>query len=198
VSKIAVLTCGPVTLRPPLSSDATDRLRAGYSPEYVRLCGGMPDPAATFGPEQARLWYEQVCREPYGWCIEVQGSCIGHARLHSLDLENRRVRYAIGIFLPAAWGHGYGTITTLLILGYAFEDLRLHRVDLRVLGTNTRAIACYERCGFRKEGIEREGAWIEGTWHSDVMMSILEQEYRPQNDSVGPADAPHCPSQLRT
>jgi RimJ/RimL family protein N-acetyltransferase len=50
-------------------------------------------------------------------------------------------------------------------------------VDLKVLEYNQRAIACYEKCGFVKEGIEREGALIEGKYESDVMMSILEREY---------------------
>ena len=30
----------------------------------------------------------------------------------------------------------------------AFGILGLHRIDLRVLAYNTRAISCYRRCGF--------------------------------------------------
>lgn len=95
-----------------------------------------------------------------------------------VDPENRRARYAIGIFGPTFWGRGLGTEASRLVLAYAFEVLLLHRVELRVLAFNERAIACYERCGFRREGVEREGAWIGGEWQSDVIMSILEQEYR--------------------
>jgi len=65
-----------------------------------------------------------------------------------------------------------------LVLGYAFDVLHLHRVDLRMLAFNERAIACYEKCGFVKEGIEREGVFVGGEWQSDALMSILEQEYR--------------------
>lgn len=54
----------------------------------------------------------------------------------------------------------------------------LHRVDLRVLAYNERAIAAYRKCGFSQEGVERESAWIDGKWFDDVMMSILEDEYR--------------------
>jgi RimJ/RimL family protein N-acetyltransferase len=46
-----------------------------------------------------------------------------------------------------------------------------------VLEYNHRAIACYEKCGFVKEGIEREGAFIEEAFQTDLIMSILEQEY---------------------
>ena len=64
------------------------------------------------------------------------------------------------------------------MLRYAFEELGMHRVDLRVLAFNERAIACYEKCGFVREGVEREGSRIGGERQSDVLMSVLEQEYR--------------------
>lgn len=67
---------------------------------------------------------------------------------------------------------------TRLVLRYAFEDLGLHRVDLRVLEYNDRAIAVYEKCGFVREGVERESANVAGKWHSDLIMGILEHEYR--------------------
>jgi ribosomal-protein-alanine N-acetyltransferase len=40
-----------------------------------------------------------------------------------------------------------------------------------------RAIACYEKCGFIREGVEREGAFIEDKFETDVIMSILDREY---------------------
>ena len=64
------------------------------------------------------------------------------------------------------------------VLGYAFEKMKLHRVELTVLDYNLRGIRCYEKCGFRREGVLRESAFIEGEYHSDIMMSILESEYR--------------------
>ena len=176
---MTVILRGPrVTLRPPRPADQADRLRVGFVPEFVRMCGGDPGQARAYTAEDAAAWYARIAAEPHGWAMEAEGRCIGMARLHSLDEEHRRARYAIGIFDPAAWGQGYGTEATRLVLCYGFEMLRLHRVDLRVIAYNERAIACYAKCGFVREGIEREGALIAGEWHSDVMMSILEHEYR--------------------
>jgi len=142
------------------------------------MVGGNPNVCPPLTLDEVKSWYAQMCSEPLHWIIEVDQRCIGTARLHQLDPENRRARYAIGIFDPAMWGKGLGTEATRLVLGYAFDVLRLHRVDLRVLAFNQRAIACYEKCGFVQEGIEREGVFIGGEWQSDVLMSILEQEYR--------------------
>jgi RimJ/RimL family protein N-acetyltransferase len=47
-----------------------------------------------------------------------------------------------------------------------------------VLSFNVRALRCYEKCGFVREGIGRESALVGGAWVDDVMMSILEREYR--------------------
>jgi [ribosomal protein S5]-alanine N-acetyltransferase len=58
-----------------------------------------------------------------------------------------------------------------------YEQLKLHRVELKVLEYNHRVIACYEKCGFIKEGVEREGAFIEDKFETVVFMSILDREY---------------------
>ncbi len=144
------------------------------------MVGADPGTCPPMTVAEVEEWYEQLCSEPLQWAIEAKGRCIGTARLHSLDQQNRRARYAIGIFDRAMWSRGYGTEATQLVLDYAFSVLSLHRVDLRVLSFNQRAIACYARCGFVHEGVEREGAFIGGEYQSDVLMSLLEQEWRMQ------------------
>ena len=65
-----------------------------------------------------------------------------------------------------------------LLLHKAFGPLALHRVDLRVLSYNLRAIRCYEACGFVREGIERESARVGDEWHDDWIMGILERDFQ--------------------
>ncbi|MGE5674560.1 MAG: GNAT family N-acetyltransferase [Mycobacterium leprae] len=178
MGSVPILQGKRVLLRPPCEKDKQDRLALGRNAEFVRMCGGDHRNLQPFTPEQAERWYARLVAEPLEWVIEVNGRCIGTARLHHMDEENRRIRYAIGIFDPLAWGQGFGTEATRLVLRHAFDGLNLHRVDLKVLDYNHRAIACYEQCGFQREGIDREGAWIAGQWQSDLLMSILEQEYR--------------------
>jgi ribosomal-protein-alanine N-acetyltransferase len=60
--------------------------------------------------------------------------------------------------------------------------MKLHRVDLKVLDYNKRAIRCYEKCGFKVDGILRDSAFIEGAFHSDIIMSILEDEWKSNNE----------------
>jgi [ribosomal protein S5]-alanine N-acetyltransferase len=167
-----------VVLRPPKPDDKQDRLAFGHHPEAARMYGDDFRNIAPMTPAEADAWYDWLLAQDFGWVMETGGRCIGEARLHHVSWQDRRARYAIGIFDPEMWGRGIGTETTRLVLRFAFEELGLHRVDLRVLEYNTRAIRSYEKCGFVREGIERESALVAGEWHSDVMMGILEQEYR--------------------
>jgi RimJ/RimL family protein N-acetyltransferase len=128
--------------------------------------------------EEVARWYAGVYAEASAWVIAVDGRAIGTARLRGLDDPHRRGRFAIGIFDPAWWGRGTGTEATRLVVRHAFDTLRLHRVELRVLTDNHRAIAVYEKCGFVREGVERDNVFAGGEWRRDLFMSILEDEYR--------------------
>jgi RimJ/RimL family protein N-acetyltransferase len=116
-------------------------------------------------------WYRNINANKYEWVIEHNCRAVGNTRL-TVDEENRRARYSIGIYNIDLLGKGLGTETTELILRFAFKTLNLHRVDLITLEYNKRAIACYEKCGFIREGMEREGALIEGRFETDIHMSI--------------------------
>ncbi len=174
---VPVLYGERVTLRPPRPEDVNDRLRYGRDAEFILMCGGDPHHTPPLTRAVAEQWYSDLCAEPLAWVLEVDGRCIGVARLREQPAD-RRARYAIGIHDPSTWNLGLGTEATRLVLRYAFTSLGLHRVDLRVLDINHRAVACYRKCGFVVEGVERDGALVAGRWQSDVMMSILEDEWR--------------------
>ncbi|MGG3889972.1 GNAT family N-acetyltransferase [Metabacillus fastidiosus] len=165
-----------VLLRKPKDSDVFDYLEVDVSQELIRMYGGNTKRIAPKTLEKAQKFVQSIQENKLEWCVEYKGKMIGQARLTVSDIDNR-ARYAVGIFDSSVWGKGLGTEITQLILHYAFKELNLHRVDLRVLEYNKRAIKCYEKCGFIKEGVEREGTLIEGKYETDVFMSILDREY---------------------
>ena len=166
-----------ILLRQPLEKDIIDRFSCGRTSEIVRMYGGDTRNLKPFTQEDVQRWFEKIISQPLEWVVEYENKCIGNVRL-SVDAVNRCARYAIGIFDILKLGLGIGTEVTMLVLDYAFNTLKLHRVDLVVLEYNKRAISCYAKCGFTIEGRERENALIEDKWETDVHMSILESEYR--------------------
>jgi ribosomal-protein-alanine N-acetyltransferase len=167
-------------LRPFQRSDVQGRVRCGKDPEIIRMFGGSPDfeKPIEMPLAEANAWYEHVSNDgnPLHWAVEFEGQFIGTARLEDIDGIDRHARYAIGLLDRARLGIGLGEEVTRAVLRYGFGDLELHRVDLRVLADNIRAIDCYLRCGFVEEGRLRESAFIGGQWHDDVIMGILEHE----------------------
>lgn len=171
---------GELVLRGLQPSDCDGRRVLGKDPEAARNFG-RPSARTQWEPmtlEEAERWYAGArSTENPLFAIEFDGRFIGTADLHDINTTDRRARFGIGILDRDVRGRGIGTRATRLVLGYGFGELGLHRIDLRVLDFNTRAIACYQRVGFTIEGTERDSAFIDGAWHSDVIMSILEQEF---------------------
>lgn len=168
-----------VTLRAVRESDIDDRYAIGRHDEFIHMCGGehlakpqYPDRSVWAG------WYEAEKNKEHSWIIDLDSRCIGTARLHHISAEDHSATYAIGIFDPLCHSKGIGTEVTMLVLKYGFQELGLHRIDLKVLEYNKRGIRCYEKCGFKLDGVLRDSAFIEGEYHSDLIMSILEDEWR--------------------
>lgn len=172
-----VLTGPRVTLRPPRPEDAEARRALGIDPDIVRMFGGsVSEPGAMTG-EEAETWLDHLRLQEPGWVMEHDGRVIGAAFLHGVSHEDRRAKLALGILDPALLGQGLGREAIRLVLGHAFGPMDLHRIDLRVLAYNERAIRCYRACGFVEEGRERESACVGGAWHDDVIMGILAREF---------------------
>jgi RimJ/RimL family protein N-acetyltransferase len=75
------------------------------------------------------------------------------------------------------------------VLAWAFDVMGVHRVQLEVLASNSRAINCYLACGFRREGVRREAELYPDGWKDFIMMSILRSEYANQAKAVRRADS---------
>lgn len=167
-----------ITLRVPRQTDKRDRLHAGRDAEIRRSYGGEYSAEPPWTEADVEAWYVRLSQRPWTWIVDLDGRNIGIAGLHGIEETSRRARFAIGLQKRDDLSRGYGTEATRLVLKHGFESMRLHRIDLRVLAFNMRAIRCYEKCGFVTEGVERETLWQDGAWQSDVFMSILEKEYR--------------------
>ena len=103
---------------------------------------------------------------------------IGLTTFSNLDPDNGSVLFHISIGEPDAWGQGYGTEATQLMLGLAFDRIGLHRVGLSVFSFNKRAIRAYQKAGFRIEGREREAIVRDGRHWDEISMGILASDWR--------------------
>jgi RimJ/RimL family protein N-acetyltransferase len=174
-----VLTGSRVVLR----RHATENLaafRRWYSdPEIAKLARYQEAPMRA--EEIERFFTARVVGpDALAMAIHERGSdrLVGTCAFSQLDGENGSALYHITIGEKDAWGRGYGTEATQLMLDHAFGTLALHRVALFVFEFNERAIRTYRRCGFVIEGRSRESIYRDGRWWDELAMSVLESDWR--------------------
>lgn len=107
----------------------------------------------------------------------TKNEMIGEAVINEIEEEERSAGFRICLFKSVDFSKGYGSAAIRLILKFAFETLKLHRVELEVFDYNHRGQRSYEKAGFVKEGVKRDALFFEGEYHNIIMMAILEDEY---------------------
>lgn len=107
------------------------------------------------------------------------GNPVGFGGLYDIHPTARKAELRILIGEKEAWGKGYGTEATRLLVYYGFDRLNLNRIWLGVTDENSRAVKAYERCGFRVEGRLRQDLYRNSRFYDSVRMSILREEYYP-------------------
>lgn len=164
-------------LRQPHATDIADRFALGRDVEIYRHLGADTRHLSPLTEEQAKAWVENVASHPAAWVIEYQGRAIGEVLLDNFVEADKRAGLIIGILDPAVIGKGLGTEAIKAIAEFAFDTLGIHKLSMRVLAFNIRAIRAYERVGFVREGLERESALIGETWHDDVILGLLKKDF---------------------
>jgi RimJ/RimL family protein N-acetyltransferase len=166
-----------VTLRKPIAGDVEARQKLGRHPNVMVGFGIRLDRYEDISRQEAQSWLDAIERNAHAWIIENDGKLIGLVRLDNVDFEDKRASMAIGIWDHTLLNQGYGQQAITACLKIAFKELGLHRISIRVLASNTRAIRCYEKCGFTHEGVEREAALVDGRFVDDKIMGILDRDF---------------------
>lgn len=103
------------------------------------------------------------------------GVPIGSVYFRDVDMKNRSAEFGIFIGEDCIRGKGLGTEATRLFVEYGFQTLGLHRIMLRVLKENERALKSYLNVGFEVEGCAREMVYLDEKYHDVIFMSVFEK-----------------------
>ncbi|MCB0670211.1 MAG: GNAT family N-acetyltransferase [Saprospiraceae bacterium] len=114
-----------------------------------------------------------------GWTIRRQfdDQFIGVIGMN-LAAERFRMAEMHYSLLPDYWGQGYATEAVRGLIGYAFEELGLHRLEAGVATGNLASIRVLEKAGMTREGLKRKILPIRGTWVDNFHYAILDEDER--------------------
>ncbi|OCX53316.1 GNAT family N-acetyltransferase [Mucilaginibacter sp. PPCGB 2223] len=102
----------------------------------------------------------------------------GLTRFYDIQLNNKTLQLGYTWYGKQFQGTGMNRHCKYLLLGFAFEELGMERVEFRADNANSRSIAAMKAIGCTVEGVLRSnGIKRDGTRRDSIVLSILKQEW---------------------
>lgn len=179
----------PVTLKgryleliPLEMSHAEGLAKAGSDPEiwtHLRIGPGHPPSREEMDAFIQLLLGFQAAEEllPFTMTMLPKKTFVGMIRFLDIDRPNRAVE--LGTWIDSRfWRTPLNTEAKLLTLAYAFEEERVHRVQLKTDARNVRSQQAIERLGAVPEGALREAHLVRNEYfRTSIYYSLLAEEW---------------------
>jgi len=145
----------------------------------LRFLRGLVSP--PINEEQFKVFLKR-CRKRDSFCLFVcrveDRAIIGSINLSQVVHGNFHSAY-MGYYIGAPYANrGYMTEAIKLVLGFAFESLKLHRLEANIQPHNVASIALVKRAGFTREGYSRRYLKICGRWRDHERWAILAEDWK--------------------
>lgn len=156
-----------------------EMLRAlANDPEYEKMIVGWAFPISS---KDQKEWFES-CKnglDRLRFTIETeQDGAVGMIGLRDIDWKNG-VASGLGmrIFRKDIRTRGLATDAWMTLMRYAFDELRLNRINGTALSYNAASLRVCQKVGFIVEGTQRQAVYKNGQYHDLVMLGCLKSDY---------------------
>jgi RimJ/RimL family protein N-acetyltransferase len=129
------------------------------------------------GKERLENLYKDFRHILFGVVLKSDNTLIGLVGLKDINVLNQSAEFYVIIGDPTAWGKGYGTEATKLMIRYGFLELNLNRIQTQDMDENIGGWRADEKAGFKYEGTLREVIPRFGKFHDVRVYSLLRREY---------------------
>ena len=146
-------------------ADDVDAYWEGFSefdPEGARLTGSRE----RYERDEVTSFFLRCANDPDRHdllLVTPDGRIVGESVINEVDWEARSANFRMAVETTR---------------DFAFSELGLHRLELDVFSINPRARHVYEKAGFKVEGVLRDAIWLGDGYCDDILMAILENEWR--------------------
>jgi len=156
--------------------EAVDKNR-GHLSTFLTWVGSMKSVAdfKNYISNCEQLYQE---KKEVSFAIIFNGTVAGRIGLHHINLQNKNA--SIGYWLTKdAEGKGIIIRSCKKLIDYGFQELGLHRIEIKAAVENKRSQAIPQKLNFKKEGILRGAELVNGSFLDLVLYSILRNEWHP-------------------
>ena len=136
-----------------------------------------PEDAASFATRCVMRERERQLGTGFGFGIFVEGRFSGEVTLSSIQrgpFQNGSIGYWIDKDLA---GQGLVPESVVMMLKFAFETLRLHRVEVAIIPRNAASRRVVEKLELRNEGVALGFLEINGEWEDHVRYAMTSEEW---------------------
>lgn len=149
-----------------------------------------PDPATDRDAFSARCHArdrERSAGTGYAFGLFVDHELAGEVNLNNV-VRGAMQSGTIGYWIDRARaGNGYVAEGVVVLARYAFDDLRLHRLEICIIPRNTNSRRVVAKLGLREEGVALRFLEINGTWEDHVRYAITAEEWVERRDELAAA-----------
>jgi ribosomal-protein-alanine N-acetyltransferase len=154
--------------------------------DWLEVWEPRPEPGAT-DPADDRESFRARCGAwerqrhfdtAYGFGLFLlDGRFAGEVSLGSVQRGPFQMGY-VGYWIDEALaGHGYVPEGVVLLMGYAFETLGLHRLEAAIVPRNHASRRVAEKLGLRDEGLAQRFLQIQGVYEDHLRYALTEDEW---------------------
>jgi RimJ/RimL family protein N-acetyltransferase len=183
---LPVLTGSMVTLRELRLSDAPALLAMLSTDEVARFIS--PPPTTVDGFERFIAWTHRERAAGNYACFAVvphgMDSAIGIFQVRQLEpgFGTAEWGFAIG---SAFWGTGMFVDGARMVVDFAFETIKTHRLEARAAILNGRGNGALRKIGAMQEGVLRKSFLRNGEYLDQALWTILDEDWRAQRTVWG-------------
>jgi len=113
----------------------------------------------------------------FGFGIFYEQRFVGEITLSSIQRGPLQSAY-IGYWIDeAVAGRGLMPEAVVTMLQYAFDSLRLHRIEIAIIPRNAPSRRVVEKLGLRFEGVAERYLEIDGVWEDHARFAITAEEW---------------------
>lgn len=167
-----------VTLRPVEEDDLEMLRNLTNDPEFEKMIIGWSFPVSK---NEQKKWFENCLNTTTQVRFIIETKEDGAVGMIGLKDINWKDGVASGggmrIARKEIRTRGLATDAWMTLMRYAFEELRLNRVNGSALVYNEASQRVCAKVGFKKEGIKREAVYKNGKYHDVIMYGCLKSDY---------------------
>ena len=176
---LPVLTGSRVVLRELRASDASSLFALLSTSEVARFVTSPPQSVEGFSRFIAWAERQRAAGSYACFAVTLKGydTAVGLFQIRETEANFSTAEWGFALG-STFWGTGIFQESAELVLQFAFETLRVHRLEARVAVRNGRGIGALQKLGAVHEGVLRKSLNRNGEFLDQALYAIVTEDWR--------------------